>query len=353
MSPGGDRRPHADYDEGDARVRPTRRGSRPRSKQRPAHASAHWGTVLLVDRGRYRVLLDDPAAPGRTAGPDGREVVAVRARELGRGSLVVGDRVGVVGDVSGETDALGRIVLLAPRTTTLRRTADDTDPVERIVVANADQLAVVVAAAEPAPRVKFVDRGMVAAYDGGMQPFIVVTKTDLAPAQEVAALYSGLDIGLLPVQRDGDLSDLRERLAGRLTVLIGQSGVGKSTLVNALVPHAARSTGAVNDVTGRGRHTSTSVQALPLPGGGWIVDTPGIRSFGLAHVDPDRIIRAFAELEPGTRDCPRACQHIDEHCALPAYAASGAAGPGAVARLASLRRLIAAVLGTGPVDDGG
>jgi ribosome biogenesis GTPase len=299
---------------------------------------------VLVDRGRYRVLLAADAA-----GPEGT-VVAVRARELGRGSLVVGDQVGVVGDVSGAPDSLARIVLVQQRSTTLRRTADDNDPVERVIVANAEQLAVVVAAAEPAPRLKFVDRAIVAALDGGMHPVLLVTKTDLAPADDIARVYAGLGIDLLPVRRGGDLAAVRRQLAGRRTVLIGQSGVGKSTLVNALVPDAERATGVVNDVTGRGRHTSTSVQALPLPGGGWIVDTPGIRSFGLAHVDPDRIIHAFADLEPGARDCPRACRHLDEHCALPQYAASGAAGPGAVQRLESLRRLMGAVLGA-PVDD--
>jgi ribosome biogenesis GTPase len=301
--------------------------------------------VLLVDRGRYRVLL--PAAEGLPQ----REVVAVRARELGRGSLLVGDRVGVVGDTSGAPDTLSRIVHIGPRATTLRRTADDADPVERVIVANAEQLAVVVAAAEPAPRLKFVDRAIVAAFDAGMQPLIVVTKSDLADPAEVAQVYSGLDITLVAVQRGGDLDALRGHLHDRLSVLVGQSGVGKSTLVNALVPDADRATGAVNDVTGRGRHTSTSVQALPLPGGGWIIDTPGIRSFGLAHVDPDRIIHAFADLEPGTVDCPRACRHIDEHCALPAYAATTAAGPGAVQRLASLQRLMAAVLGEAAEDE--
>ncbi len=118
-------------------------------------------------------------------------------------------------------------------------------------------------------------------------------------------------------QRGGDLGELRERLAGRTSVLIGHSGVGKSTLVNALIPTAHRDVGVVNAVTGRGRHTSTSALMLALPAldevaegaGGWIIDTPGIRSFGLAHVRPEDLIEAFPDLDEMTEDCPRGCTH--------------------------------------------
>jgi ribosome biogenesis GTPase len=329
------------YDESDVRTRPNRRGSRPRSKRRPSHDEANWGTVLLVDRGRFRVQV-----AADSSGPV-REVTAMRARELGRRALVVGDRVGVVGDTTGRADTLARIIALADRTTTLRRTADDADPVERVIVANAEQLAVVVAAADPEPRIGFVDRAIIAGYDGGLRPLIVVTKTDLASADVIRSTYSALDVPVLPVQRGGDLGALTDLLRGTSTVLIGQSGVGKSTLVNALVPDAERATGSVNLVTGRGRHTSTSVQAIALPDGGTIIDTPGVRSFGLAHVDVARIMHAFRDLEPGTAECPRACTHLDEHCGLDAYAASGAAGPAAIDRLASLRRVLGALSAAG------
>lgn len=336
-----------DYDESDVRIRPNRRGSRPRTKTRPAHADATPGRVVAVDRGRFTLLVQ------------GRTVTAMKARELGRKGVVVGDAVAVVGDVSGGPDALARIVRIEPRRSVLRRTADDVDPVERVIVANADQLAIVAALADPEPRVGMIDRCLVAAYDAGLVPLLVLTKSDLGDPQEFLAAYADLpDIRVVVTGRtdlddgagDGSglhgLSDLEEHLRGLVTVFVGHSGVGKSTLVNALVPGADRATGHVNDVTGRGRHTSTSAIALRLPDDdGWIVDTPGVRSFGLAHVDPGEIITHFADLEPGTRGCPRGCSHDEPECGLDDFVASGGAGPAGAVRLASLRRLLRARAG--------
>ncbi|HET8596054.1 MAG TPA: ribosome small subunit-dependent GTPase A, partial [Intrasporangium sp.] len=132
-----------DLDEGDIRVRPNRRGSRPRTKERPAHADAVIGLVVGVDRGRYTCLVSAPG-DGPGAGSE-RTVVAMKARELGRTRVVVGDRVGLVGETSGRPDTLARIVRVEERTSVLRRTADDSDPVERVIVANADQLVIVTA----------------------------------------------------------------------------------------------------------------------------------------------------------------------------------------------------------------
>lgn len=327
-------RRRSDLDEDDVRTRPQRGKSRPRSKERPAHESAVEGRVLTVDRGRFTCEV---------GGADrAREVQAVKARELGRKGVVVGDRVGLVGDVSGDTDTLARIVRVEPRASVLRRTADDTDPVERVLVANADQLVVVTAVADPEPRPGLVDRCLVAAYAAGLAPLLVLTKADLAPAETLLALYADLDVPFVVTRRDThralDVSELRQRLRGRTSVLVGHSGVGKSTLVNALVPDAARAIGRVNAVTGRGRHTSSSAVALHLPGGeGWVIDTPGVRSFGLAHVDLARVIHAFPDLEPGTTGCPRSCSHDEPECALDAWVAAGHAPAG---RLASFRRLL-------------
>jgi len=235
-------------------------------------------------------------------------------------------------------------VRVEPRVTSLRRSADDDDPIERVLVANADQLVIVTALADPEPRPRMIDRCLVAAYDSGLDPLLVLTKSDLHPADDLLSMYGDLGVPYVVTHRIKpdplDISDLAARLAGRVSVMIGHSGVGKSTLVNALVPDADRAIGRVNVVTGRGRHTSTSAVALRLPGGGWVVDTPGVRSFGLAHVDPQRVIKAFPDLEAGTDDCPRACTHDEEECALDAWVAQGHAGSGGVARLESLRRLL-------------
>jgi ribosome biogenesis GTPase len=343
-----------DLDEGDIRVRPNRKGSRPRTKERPAHADAVIGRVVAVDRGRYTCLV--PAGSGArvqtsdvppTTAPTETErlVTAMKARDIGRTRVVVGDEVGLVGNTSGGPDALARIVRIEERRSVLRRTADDTDPVERIIVANADQLAIVTALADPEPRPRMVDRCLVAAYDAGLEPVLVLTKADLVDPAEFLASYAPLEVDHVVTRRDsGDicgLEELHERLTGHVTVLVGHSGVGKSTLVNALVPSAQRAIGDVNDVTGRGRHTSTSAVALRLPNGeGWVIDTPGLRSFGLAHIDVDRIIDHFPDLAAGTDECPRGCTHDEEECALDEWVAQGHAGPAGAARLESLRRLL-------------
>jgi ribosome biogenesis GTPase len=340
-----------EYDESDVRVRPSRRGTRPRTKDRPRHEGAETALVVGIARGRYTTLVggDGPSADERT-------VVAMKARELGRKGIVIGDEVALVGDVSGEPDTLARVVRVESRRSVLRRTADDTDPYERVIVANADQMVVVTALAEPEPRPRMVDRCLVAAYDAGLQPLLLLTKADLADPAGFVDSYAPLDVPYVVTRRDADggivgLEEVRERLRGKRSVFIGHSGVGKSTLVNALVPDAFRSVGVVNVVTGRGRHTSTSAVALRLPGReGWVIDTPGVRSFGLAHIDLGRIINAFPDLEPGTAGCPRGCTHDEPECALDEWVEQGHAGPAGRSRLDSLRRVLRARTGSDTSD---
>ncbi len=315
-----------------------RRRTRPRTKDRPTYDDAVEAHVVTVDRGRFTLLLD------------GSVVLAVKARPLGRKGVVVGDRVRVVGDTSGDEGALARIVEVTTRTTTLRRTADDDDPVERVIVSNAEQLVVVTALADPEPQPRLLDRALVAAYDAGMAPLLCLTKSDLADPETLLSTYRSLGVPWVVTERGGDLAEVRAALAGRTSVLVGSSGVGKSTLVNALVPSADREVGIVNAVTGRGRHTSTSAYMLALPRtsdaddrttSGWIIDTPGIRSFGLAHVRPEDLIGAFPDLDEMTEECPRGCTHGEDEpeCGLDVAVADGTADS---ERVSSFRRLLAA-----------
>jgi ribosome biogenesis GTPase len=205
----------------------------------------------------------------------------------------------------------------------------------------------------------------VAAYDAGLSPLLVLTKADLASSRRVRAVYAPLGLPMISTRRPlppQTLGRLKNALAGRLSVLIGQSGVGKSTLVNALVPDALRAVGLVNPVTGRGRHTSSSAVAFPLPAPrrapadlaaepGWLIDTPGLRGFGLGHVSTERVTEAFGDLAEGVASCPPGDDHLTPGtlsaaggCALDEWAREHHAE----ARLDSLRRLLASRSGSDP-----
>lgn len=328
-----------EFDEGSIRTRPNPKANRPRTKRRPAHEDARIGRILGVDRGRYSVLIDEGL-------PDERMVTSTRARELRRTPIVTGDLARVVGDTSGDEGTLSRIVGLVERTSLLRRSADDTDQVERVIVANADQMLIVVAAADPEPRTRLVDRYLVAALDAGIRPLLVVTKTDLADPAAFLSHFDGLDLTVFTSARGQmPVDEIGAELIGRSTVFVGHSGVGKSTLVNALVPGAGRATGHVNEVTGRGRHTSSSTVSLRYTtpnGNGWVIDTPGVRSFGLGHVDPANILAAYTELAEIAEECPRGCTHLPdaEDCALNEAAAAGRLSDTGKDRLESLQRLL-------------
>jgi ribosome biogenesis GTPase len=321
-----------DLDESDIRVRPNPKGNKPRTKIRPDHEDAVLGLLVGIDKNRYQVLLQ----------ATGTQVNATLAKELRKDGPAVGDVVALTGDTTGEQGGLARIVRIEPRTTLLRRSADDTDQVERVIVANATQLMIVIAAANPEPRTRLVDRYLAAALDAGLKPIICVTKTDLQDPTEFLSNFAGLSIPVIETRSDEfELVQLHRLLDSEVTVLVGHSGVGKSTLVNAIAPLANRAVGIVNEVTGRGRHTSTSVRAIKLDDG-WIIDTPGIRSFGLGHIDPKNLLRSFEDLWETISSCPRGCTHLADSpdCALDDAIASGVLGKQAASRVDSLRRLM-------------
>jgi len=318
-----------DYlDEDDVRIRPNPRGSKPRTKRRPNFDEAPLGMVLEVHLARYRVLLED-----------GTEVIATLAKELRKEGAVTCDRVRLAGEISGEKGALARIVKIEPRTTALSRSNEESEAGEQTIVANADQLMIVMAATNPEPRSGLVDRYLVAAYHAGIAPILVMTKCDLTDPQEFIAGFEGFDLRIVKTRSDKpNLEEIRQLLPGHTTVLVGHSGVGKTTLINAIAPNFRRATGEVNALTGKGKHTSSSAKAIPIVDG-WIVDTPGIRTFGLSGIDAAGLLKGFADLDEAAKLCPRDCSHLASapDCALDEQVAELKLTP---KRLESFRRLV-------------
>lgn len=320
-----------DYDEDDFRSRPGKHKSRPRSKDRPKFENAIDGLVITVDRGRFTVNLSDL---------DDVNIYAIKSRELGRKGVVVGDLVEVVGVDVNNPENMARIVKVKERKNSLQKSADDSESVERSLVSNIDMVAIVVATSEPEPNPRLIDRTVIAARLANAQPIIIATKTDVESSEKLSQMYQALDIPVISMNKTTNLDELLDLLEGKTTVLIGPSGVGKSTLVNRLVPDAGRRTGEVNDVTGQGKHTSTSAYALKVNSKTWIIDTPGIRSFGLAHASVEEILEGFPDLIQATTQCQKGCTHQDTSCAIEAVAFEN---PALLPRLDSFRRLLASL----------
>ena len=316
-----------DFDEDDIRQRPGKHKSRPRTKDRPSHKNSVTGIVITVDRGRFTVNLKNSNS----------FIYAIKARDLGRKGVVVGDSVELVGVNENNPENMARIIKVNERRNTLSKSSDDIDSNEKILVSNVDNVAIVTSTTTPDPNTRLIDRTIIAAKLAGAEPFIVATKTDLKNEVDLLKFYEPLNIKVIPINKTSNLDTLNFELADKTTVFVGPSGVGKSSLVNRIVPEANRRTGDVNVVTGRGKHTSTSAYALSLNNTTWIIDTPGIRTFGLAHVEIEQILAGFPELLEFSLKCQKNCNHLDPSCEIEKSCADN---PHLLARLDSLRRLL-------------
>ncbi len=282
--------------------------------------------------GRWPALYADAAVgvagarPGRVVRHDG--VAVLVATESGTVSVPVHgsvDPAPVVGDfvvVSGDD----LVVAVLPRSGLLRR--EDPGGGEQPIAANIDALLVVCGLDRPVKSGR-IQRSVALAWDAGAVPMVVLTKSDLradagAIADDVAAATPGVDVILASTVTGAGVDELRDRAAGRTILLLGESGSGKSTLANALVGEEIAATGEVRAGDSKGRHTTTARQLHPLPGGGVLVDTPGIRSVGL-WIDPDAVSASFDDIEELAAGCRFAdCAHDTEPgCAVRAAVEAG------------------------------
>lgn len=273
------------------------------------------------------------SGPSASVMTDGAEVEAQLPPRLAGGPVVAGDRVAL----RREGEMIG-VVSIEPRRTVLER-GDGTGRRRRVLVANADLLLVVAAVIDPPLRPRLVDRYLVAAETGGLAAAIVVTKTDLPHAEDelsaFAHLYRRVGYPVLcgSAREPGLAERTRELVGGRIAVLAGHSGVGKSTLTSRITG-VARATGAVSGKSRTGRHTTSDPRLIPIPGGGAVVDTAGVRTFHLPPMDAGELAAAFPEIAAAAGECRfRGCRHDgDAGCAV--------AGRVSPERLDSYHRLV-------------
>ncbi len=246
--------------------------------------------------------------------------------------LAAGDRV-QFDPVDVEAGA-GLVVEIAPRQRVLSRVRPGGGhPFEDVILANPDEIMIVFAAAEPEPHLRMLDRFLVAAEASELQIFIVINKIDISGEERARAIFglyeqAGYPLIYTSAKRDIGIEALRRRLADHITVVSGPSGVGKSALINCVQPGLKLRTGEVMDI-GKGRHTTRAAQLLPLRGGGYLADTPGLRELGLWDIRAEELSDYFPEIRGHAADCKFSfCTHLHEPgCAVQAALAAGLIHP--------------------------
>jgi ribosome biogenesis GTPase / thiamine phosphate phosphatase len=235
--------------------------------------------------------------------------------------LAVGDRVTCAWD--NRDPGSWTIAAIQERRSKLARRAPSGARGERVVVANLDQVLVVFAAARPEPHPRMLDRFLVIAEANGLAARIVVNKCDLVSPQSARALFAehvaaGYPVHYTSVITGEGLDELRAELQDRCSALSGPSGVGKSSLMNHLFPGLNLRTAAISDSVNKGRHTTVGAVLHPLPGGGYLADTPGLREVGLWGIDPGDIAHCFPEFVPFLGNCRfQDCIHtVEPGCAI-------------------------------------
>jgi ribosome biogenesis GTPase len=205
---------------------------------------------------------------------------------------------------------------------------------EQIIVANPDQAVFVFACADPAPKTRMLDRFLIIAERQGIPALIVANKTDLVPFGEAERLFGhypslGYRLVYTSAKAGRGVDELARALAGKLSVFAGPSGVGKSTLLNAVQPGLGLAVSAVSEATGKGRHTTTVRELFPLEGGGYVADTPGLKALALWDIEPEELDAYFPEIAPRVAECQWSnCTHIEETgCAVLAAVEAGSIHP--------------------------
>lgn len=294
------------------------------------------GTVLRAQGGVYEVETPEGVMEATLRG-------RVKREDRSGEKVVVGDRVDLEREAAGgrEVWAIERV---HERSTLLARRAPGKAPRPKPIVANVDQVLIVFAAARPAPHLRMLDRFLVIAADAEIEPLIVVNKTDLVGEEEarrtfVAYARAGYRLLFTAAKAGLGVDALREALRGRTSALTGPSGVGKSSLLNAVQPGLGLRVSEVSEAVNKGRHTTVTAQLLPLDCGGYVADTPGLRELGLWEVETSNLQFYFPEFEPLLGGCRYpTCTHVHEPgCAVRDAAQAGTVDYG---RYDSYRRMM-------------